>query len=86
MDSGRPSSVDVGLTRITLPTEAGARALAWARALPDFVHASSIPFEIVVEAIRREAKNEIVLKIEREILKDAHPSKIERSLTTEYEP
>lgn len=75
----------VGLTSIELPTEAGARARAWARALPEFAHVSPIPFHILVEAIRQDARRELVLLIEREILKDTTTkADVERTIVKEY--
>lgn len=77
----------VGLTSIELPTEAGARARAWARALPEFAHVSDIPFHVLVEAIRQDARRELIEAIEKEILKDTTTkSDVERTIVKEYEP
>ena len=66
MDSAPPTEIDIGATRIEL-TGGGPRAQQWARGLRDTF--DMIVPEDVIEAIRKDAMNELALKLERELLK-----------------
>jgi hypothetical protein len=62
----RISIVDVGLVRIKIPSEAGSRSKAWAKAN----WPPEAPLECIIEAIRQEARQEVLLAVERAITKE----------------
>lgn len=76
MASGQRTSsgnlLDVGATRITLPEQAqvGVRARQWARALPSLNYISEPPLEQIIEAIRQEARQEVLTAVEQAIVKE----------------
>ena len=63
-------TIEVGATLITLPDKAGARAQQWARALPSLNYISDPPFELVIEAIIQDARNNLALQLERKLVEE----------------
>lgn len=62
-------TIDVGITRVVVPTEPSLRAKEWVGAL------RSLPvYEIfdpnLIEAIRRDARQEVLLKVEQALVKE----------------
>jgi len=76
--TSRPT-IDVGLTRVEIPEKIGRRSREWAAALPYATYLFSgsrfgqpdveLPTEQVIEAIRLEARQEVLLAVERALVK-----------------